>query len=241
MSRSANSPDGPSTPSQPWSPDAFDQVYQASAKKVRAQSALEVGSQDGPDDDNVDEEGIPNVNDYVKRMESRLRRMQQQEKSKNNDMYMPDDSSDPPLVPLKSSSYQRAGSAMGEQEPDVERKGSKALRHRKSAYDVGRNALGRTFTSKTTSTTTTHTSASTNRSLMSGHSATNMSATSAGSYYRKKFGKDPRPKSMMEARGATGRGFGFGDERPESPFTGVTYHSTLLSQGPDIVSGNKRS
>jgi bifunctional glutamyl/prolyl-tRNA synthetase len=230
MSRSANSPDGPVTPSQPWSPDAFDQVYQASAKKVRAQSALEVGSQDGPDEENVDEEGIPNVNDYVKRMESRLRRMQQQEKAKNNDAYMPDDSSEPPLVPLKSSSYQRAGSAMGGREPDVERKDSKVLRHQKSGYDVGRNVLGRTFTSKTTSTTTTHTSASTNRSLMSGHSATNMSATSAGSYYRKKFGKDPRPKSMMEARGATGRGFGFGDERPESPFTGVTYHSSHASQ-----------
>jgi hypothetical protein len=84
MSRSANSPDEPATPSQPWSPDAFDQVYQASAKKVRAQSALEVGSQPGQDDEDVDEEGIPNVNNYVKRMESRLRRMQQLEKAKND-------------------------------------------------------------------------------------------------------------------------------------------------------------
>jgi hypothetical protein len=67
---------------------------------------------------------------------------------------------------------------------------------------------------------------------MSGHSATNMSATSAGSYYRKKFGKDPRPKSMMEPRetAAAGRGFGFDDGRPETPFTGVTYHSSHASQ-----------
>lgn len=221
MSRSANSPDEPATPSQPWSPDAFDQVYQASAKKVRAQSALSQTEQG----EEVDDEGIPNVDNYVKRMESRLRRMKEQEeaqKEESNGM--------PPPVPLKHSSYQRAGSSMAEPEPEVERKGSKLLRHRKSAYDVGRNILGRTFTSKTTSTTTTHTSASTNRSLMSGHSATNMSATSAGSYYRKKFDKDLRPKSMMEPRETTGRGFGFDDGRPETPFTGVSYHSSHASQ-----------
>jgi bifunctional glutamyl/prolyl-tRNA synthetase len=233
MSRSANSPDEPATPSAPWSPDAFDQVYQASAKKVRAQSAVEVGSQVGQDEDDLDEEGIPNVNNYVKRMESRLRRMKEQEAAKKEELFMSDDPGGRPTVPLKSSSYQRTGSAMGgAEDPDVERKGSKLLRHRKSAYDVGRNVLGRTFTSKTNSTTTTATSASTNRSLMSGHSATNMSATSAGSYYRKKFGKDPRPKSMMEPRetAAAGRGFGFDDGRPETPFTGVTYHSSHASQ-----------
>jgi bifunctional glutamyl/prolyl-tRNA synthetase len=224
MSRSANSPDEPATPSQPWSPDAFDQVYQASAKKVRAQSALDTESQAG-NDEGVDEEGIPDVDNYVKRMESRLRRMQDQEKAKKEGL-----NGMPPPVPLKNSPYHKAASSVCDPEPDVERKGSKLLRHRKSAYDVGRNVLGRTFTSKTNSTTTTHTSASTNRSLMSGHSATNMSATSAGSYYRKKLGHDPRPKSMMEARGAAGRGFGFGDGRPESPFTGVTYHSSHASQ-----------
>ncbi|KAH4104359.1 hypothetical protein HBH46_099200 [Parastagonospora nodorum] len=225
MSRSANSPEQPATPSAPWSPDAFDQVYQASAKKARANSAVEVGSQ-GPDEEDLDEEGIPNVNNYVKRMESRLRRMKQQEAANAEEVI----NGPPPTVPLKGSAYPRAGSSMGEAEPDVERKGSKMLRHRKSAYDVGRNVLGRTFTSKTNSTTTTHTSASTNRSLMSGHSATNMSATSAGSYYRKKFTKDPRPKSMMEPREQVGKGFGFDDGRPETPFTGITYHSSHASQ-----------
>jgi bifunctional glutamyl/prolyl-tRNA synthetase len=227
MSRSANSPDGPATPSQPWSPDAFEQVYQASAKKVRAQSAI--GSQAGFDDDD-DEAGPPDVDNYVKRMESRLRRMQQQEKAKKDELYMTGDhGGQPPPVPLKSSSYQRPASSMAQGEPDVERKGSKILRHRKSAYDVGQKVLGRTFTSKTTSTTTTHTSDSTNRSLMSGHSATNMSSTSAGSYYRKKFGKD-RPKSVMDTKDTACRGFGFDDGRPESPFTGVTYHSSHASQ-----------
>ncbi|KAL5117475.1 hypothetical protein ACEQ8H_004640 [Pleosporales sp. CAS-2024a] len=230
MSRSANSPDEPATPSAPWSPDAFDQVYQASAKKVRAQSAVEVESQ-GQDEDDMDEEGIPNVNNYFKRMESRLRRMKEQEAALNGELFMPDDANGaPPTVPLKGSAYPRAASSMDDVEPDMERKGSKMLSHRKSAYDVGRNVLGRTFTSKTNSTTTTHTSASTNRSLMSGHSATNMSATSAGSYYRKKLGRDPRPKSMVEPREGASRGFGFDDGRPESPFTGVTYHSSHASQ-----------
>jgi bifunctional glutamyl/prolyl-tRNA synthetase len=231
MSKSANSPDEPATPSHPWSPEAFDQVYQASAKKVRAQSAIEVDSQAGPGEEDLDEEGIPNVDNYVKRMESRLRRMKQQEQAKNEELFMSNDpNGHPPPVPLKSASY-RAGSSMEEADPEVmERKGSKLLNHRKSAYDMGRNVLGRTFTSKTNSTTTTHTSASTNRSLMSGHSATNMSATSAGSYYRKRFGKDPRPKSMFEGREAAAKGFGFDDGRPESPFTGVTYHSSHASQ-----------
>ncbi|KAI8933272.1 hypothetical protein NX059_009902 [Plenodomus lindquistii] len=223
MSRSNESPVEPATPSIPWSPDAFDEVYQASAKKVRAQSAL---SQATPNED--DEEDIPDVNNnYVKRMESRLRRMKELEAAKNEDDMA--GSSPPPPVPLKnSSSIHRPGSSVGDIAAEIERKSSKTLRHRKSAYDVGR-ALGRTFTSKTNSTTTTHTSASTHHSLMSGHSATNMSATSAGSYYRKRFGKD-RPKSIMEAKEPAAKGYGFDDGRPETPFTGVTYHSSHASQ-----------
>jgi len=222
-SRSNESPVDSGTPSVPWSPDAYDQVYQASAKKVRAQSALDHESHAAPDDD---EDGVSDVNNsYVKRMESRLKRMKALENANNEELAM---SSPPPPVPLKNSSTHRPASSMGDMTAEMERKSSKALRHRKSAYDVGRDVLGRTFTSKTNSTTTTHTSASTNRSLMSGHSATNMSATSAGSYYRKRFGKD-RPKSIMEAKEPAGRGYGFDDGRPETPFTGVTYHSSHAS------------
>jgi bifunctional glutamyl/prolyl-tRNA synthetase len=225
MSKSNESPEEPPTPSIPWSPDAFDQVYKESAKKVRAQSAMDQGDED-------DEEGPPDVNNYMKRMESRLRRLQEQDKAKGNELFMDKDHGPP--VPLKNSS-QRPGSAVAGVEPEVERKGSKILRQRKSGYDVGR--LGRTFTSKTNSTTTTHTSDSTNRSLMSGHSATNMSATSAGSYYRKKFGID-RPKSVMNTKDTHGKGYGFDNGRPESPFTGVTYHSSHASQ-PAAGSSNQ--
>ncbi|KAF2125388.1 hypothetical protein P153DRAFT_370056 [Dothidotthia symphoricarpi CBS 119687] len=211
------SPDEAPPASNPWSPDAFDQVHQASANLSRAQKAgSRIGSAEEDDDAAQDSaDGPPDADNYVKRMESRLRRMHQLEKSKADDLHMP------PPVPQKDSA-QRPGSSRAEPETYVERKGSRLI-HRKSTYDVGRNALGRTFTSKTSSTTTTDTSASTNRSLMSGHSATNMSATSAGSYYRKKFGAN-RPKTMMET--TTGKGYGFDDGRPETPFTGVTYHSS---------------
>jgi transglutaminase-like putative cysteine protease len=221
MAVSGESPEEPPTPSNPWSPAAFDQVYEESAKKVRTRSAQ------GQDED-ADDNGPPDVNEYVKRMESRLRRMQQQEKAKSNELLVDEDQG--PTVPLKTSSIRKPGSpSKVDTEPDVERKPSKLLQHRKSAFEVGRNALGRTFTSKTNSTTTTHTSASTNRSLMSGHSATNMSATSAGSYYRKKFGKE-RANSAMNTRDTTTKGYGFDDGRPETPFTGVTYHSSHASQ-----------
>jgi hypothetical protein len=225
---SVASPGERATPPSVWSPEAFDEVYQTSAKTARAQTSIGVSNDSGFYDAETDDpDGPPQVHNYVQRMESRLRRMQQQEKRKQDELFMGDTSGQPPAVPPKSKFQTRSGSAMGETE-NMERKGSKTLRHRKSAYDVGKSVLGRTFTTKTNSTTTTHTSNSTNRSLMSGASATNMSSTSAGSYYRKKFAKD-RPKSVMETSRGVGKGFGFDDERPESPFTGITYHSSHAS------------
>ncbi|KAI4949453.1 hypothetical protein J4E91_005192 [Alternaria rosae] len=229
-SNSNESPEESPTPANPWSPEAFDQVYQESAKKVRAQSAMDQGDED-------EDEGLPDVNNYMKRMESRLRRMKQQEQTRGGELFMGEDEG--PTVPLKGS-HQRPGSSRADTDPEVQRKGSKLLNHRKSAYNMGRNALGRTFTSKTNSTTTTHTSSSTDRSLMSGHSATNMSATSAGSYYRKKFGKD-RPKSVMNTKDTAGKGYGFDDGRPETPFTGVTYHSSHASQPRPGSSDNQQA
>ncbi|KAF2260638.1 glutamyl-tRNA synthetase [Lojkania enalia] len=240
MSRSGNSPDEPATPPNIWSPEAFDQVYQASAKKARAQTALGIKSQTAlSDEDNFDlrnsqfDDGPPQVHSYVQRMESRLRRMQQQEMSqKTDELFIPQDTTGPPpAVPPKNHLSTRPGSSMEVTQPDMARQDSKSriLRHRKSAYEIGRNVLGRTFTTKTNSTTTTHSSHTTNHSLMSGHSATNMSATSAGSYYRKKLNK-ARPVSVMDTRDASSKGYGFDDGRPETPFTGITYHSSHATQ-----------
>ncbi|KAL5447100.1 hypothetical protein PMIN06_007562 [Paraphaeosphaeria minitans] len=224
---SVASPGERATPPSVWSPDAFDEVYQASARKAPVQTSIGISNDSGFYEGDADEDGPAQVQSYVQRMESRLRRMQQQEGRKKDELFMPGDGSDrPPSVPPKNQ-YTRPGSVMAETE-DMERRGSKTLRHRKSAYDIGKSVLGRTFTTKTNSTTTTHTSSSTNRSLMSGASATAMSSTSAGSYYRKKFAKE-RPKSVIENSRGPGKSFDFDDGRPESPFTGITYHSSHAS------------
>lgn len=226
--------DEPGTPPGVWSPEAFDEVYKASAKKARAQTSIGISNDSGfhePDDDSYQnfEDVPPQVHNYVQRMESRLRRMHQQEGQKKDELFIPGDANGPPpAVPPKNKHHSRPESSMADVEPGMDRRGSKTLRHRKSAYEIGKQALGRTFTTKTTSTTTTHTSNSTNRSLMSGHSATNMSSTSAGSYYRKKFNKE-RPKSVMETSRGVGKGFGFDNGRPESPFSGPSYHSSHAS------------
>ncbi|KAF2742214.1 hypothetical protein M011DRAFT_453642 [Sporormia fimetaria CBS 119925] len=239
LSRPSDTPENPPKAVDIWSPEAFDEVYQASAKKARAQTAMEASSrspaplQEGFRSRNQSwDDGPPQVNNYVQRMESRLRRLQQEEQqSKSQDeLFMSKDSTGaPPAVPPKNGAYQpRPASSVEDVQPDFARKGSsRLLRHRKSAYDLGKSVLGRTFTNKTNSTVTTTTTESTNRSLMSGHSATNMSSTSAGSYYRKKMLKD-RPVSAMDSE-ATPRAYGFGDARPETPFTGVTYHSSHAS------------
>lgn len=233
MSKGGNSSDEDTTPPGIWSPEAFDEVYKASAKQARAHTSVGISNDSGFHEPDEFEEGVPQVDSYVQRMESRLRRMQQQE-AQNADSSGP-----PPAVPPKNKFHARTESSAGSGEQDVERRGSKTLRHRKSAYEIGKHVLGRTFTTKTNSTTTTHTSASTNRSLMSGHSATNMSSTSAGSYYRKKLGRE-RPKSVLETSRGVGKGFGFDDGRPESPFSGPSYHSSHASADRPVSSDDQQ-
>lgn len=247
-SRSGTSPDEPATPPNVWSPEAFDQVYHASAKKLRPRTSLGIGGQeeyDEQDDGYQDtrpyhsqlDDGPPQVHNYVQRMESRLRRLQQEENPRVvNDHYVPQDHmGPPPAVPPKNPMYQpRSQSSMDQVNDFVERKGSnqRTLKHRKSAYDIGREVLGRTFTTKTSATAqsaSTQSSNTTNHSLMSGPSATGMSATSAGSFYRKRFGiaagVKERPVSVMDTRDTNPSRIGFSDGR-ETPFTGVTYHSS---------------
>lgn len=105
----------------------------------------------------------------------------------------------------------------------------RGLRERKSAYELGRDKLARTFTTKSSVTTASSTAQSTStnhsnstqatsQSLMSGASAGGFSATSAGSLARRKFGADGpmRPMSVMEP------------ERPDA-MSGYSYHSSHQS------------
>lgn len=104
-----------------------------------------------------------------------------------------------------------------------------SIKNRKSAYELGREALGRTFTTKSSATNSssgvqsnatlfsTQTSL-TSQSIMSGHSAGGFSATSAGSLARRnKFSSidSGRPVTSAGARGH--------ELRPRTPLTNTSF------------------
>ncbi|TDZ26627.1 cytokinesis protein 3 [Colletotrichum orbiculare MAFF 240422] len=219
----------PEPPLDPWSPESFNMVNDRARRKntyQRPQTSTGIAQQDegyetwsgGSSRDQSyqhghreDKEQLPQLSNYVERMESRLKKMHQHSAS------MADLEDEAPKPPPKGALYERPKSSMGAPE---ERK----LRGRKSAYDIGRNVLNRTFTTKTNSTSASSgnqssTTQSSDRSLMSGSSAGAISATSAGSLARK---TQKRAQSALGMRDAD-------VERPETPFTGVTYHSSHAS------------
>lgn len=218
--------DEPETPLDPWSPESFEMVPRGSQKQERPprprtsmgiahpdegyetwsgeSSQQEVSYQSGPNGDDK-------LNSYVERMEKQFEQLHRQN-SKGSDQ--------PPAPPLKSVPFERPKSSMGSSVAS-ERK----LRTRKSAYEIGRGVT-RTSTIKTTATNSSsgnqsNTSSSTQssaRTLWSGTSAGAFSTTSAGSLAR----NANRAQSAMGMRDLDG-------DRPETPFTGVTYHSSHAS------------
>ncbi|KAL8400505.1 hypothetical protein RB594_000772 [Gaeumannomyces avenae] len=225
----------------PWSPESFDMVYQQSRRKharaksrprtamglPRADSGYETYSGDSSQEGGMEEARnsrrgqeearLPQLSNYVERMESRLRSMHNRAPSAVDD-------DTPPPPPPKALHHERPKSSMGGSVHGSEMDYKSKLRHRKSAYDVGK-VLGRTFTTKTNSTSASSgnqstTTQSTSHSLMSGVSAGGISATSAGSLARKNLQR--RAQSAMSMRDPD-------LERPETPFTGVTYHSSHAS------------
>ena len=244
MGRSTQSPE---PPLDPWSPEAFDQTYTKARRNgaSRPQTAMGLGAQNGFGDYDPKPYGgssssryevdqpPPQLSNYVQRMENRLSKMHS-----SSSRPIPDDDCGPavpPKMPYDRPKSSMAGSTQSEPK----------LRHRKSAYDVGRSVLGRTFTTKTNSTTTssgnrsttTNGSSSTNmtdRSLMSGHSAGGFSATSAGSYARKKEALSGRSHSAFGSRKDHFMGMNASQasftSRPQSPVTGISYHSSHASE-----------
>ena len=234
--RETESPEPPEGPFDPWSPESFDMLNHRSRKKQeqhRPQTSMGIAQH--PDegyetysgsgsssrdqtchDGHVDsQQPLPQLSNYVERMETRLRNMHQHSSSVAG-------LDDAPPPPPKSSLYDRPKSSMDMRDPP-ERK----LRQKKSAYEVGRQMLGRTFTNKTNSTSTSSgnrstATESTDRSLMSGVSAGGISATSAGSLARKNHSRAQSALGMRD----------LDLDRPETPFTGVTYHSSHASGDP---------
>ncbi|KAJ5280306.1 hypothetical protein N7478_005678 [Penicillium angulare] len=171
-------------------------------------------------------DGPPQLNNYVQRMESRLRQLEDQNRPTGDNEPGNDDQAPPPPPPKHSSHHARHNSIPA-QYPHV--------RSRRSGQDLRNDRLNRTFTNKSSATTSTGVQSvgtdlttstdKTSQSLMSGASAGGFSATSAGSYARRN-GTNQRPNTAMD----TIRSRGFSDagnmDRPESPMTGVSYHSS---------------
>lgn len=232
LTKSAQSPGKAAAALDPWSPESFDMVREHSRRKgahSRPKFASAIIHQDsgyesqGGDSskpssvsNNVGEDGqpLPQLSNYVDRMESRLRKMHNHSKS----MSVLEDLDEGPPPPPKAAPFDRPKSSMSERK----------TRKPRSAYDVGRQFLGRTSTTKTMSTVVTNSSTntqSTNRSLMSGISAGGISATSAGSLAR----KNVRARSALGFRGGDDDDMDLDEDRPTTPFTGVSYHPSHSS------------
>ncbi|KAF1991193.1 hypothetical protein K402DRAFT_450813 [Aulographum hederae CBS 113979] len=248
LSGRSPTPEQPATPPHVWSPDAYDEMYSATVvRKHRANTALGINShQDsgyGTEEIADDSFGLQDTggpgDSYVQKMERRLREMQQQQLQQEHS-----DIDRGPVPPRKDSPFQLKSQG-SQNNAFAQRQGShKTLKNRKSAYELGKQVLGRTFTTKTnatqqsSSTEASNQTSSTNHTLMSGASAGQISATSAGSMYRHRWklnsGKDgsSRPFSVAEIREKASSRLGFGPSRPGSPQTGLSgpsYHSSHAS------------
>ena len=224
------SPEQENAPLDPWSPEAFEEFRTNPNPRAKRRPRSSMGiasSQMGYDEyedkhdttkplQNVNIDGPPRIDDYVERMETRLRSMGAVSPRPPDELFLPNDNmQQPPAVPPKNSPFQsRPSSSFGTRgSVTASVGGSRRLRARKSAYELGRNMLDRTFTTKSSTTNSssgiqsvsTNNTASTQRtsqSIMSGHSAGGFSATSAGSYARRKWGSvsKSRPQSVMDTR-----------------------------------------
>ncbi|KAL2437014.1 cytokinesis protein 3 [Exophiala dermatitidis] len=230
----------------PWSPEAFDDFRRpdqrpdprpvtslglAASGSHYSEGRINYSSRHNSPDRSLD--GPPRLENYVQRMESRLRHMQQAREGSNLD----DPGSDPPEPPPKNSPWtSRPASSMAMATRRM------SMRKRKSAFELGGDSLGRTYTTKTTSTNSSsgvqsvatnssHQSSMTSQSLMSGYSAGGISATSAGSLARKRMGSmRERITRPMTSAGTRLQQWDQSDLRPKTPISSVSYHSSQDSR-----------
>ncbi|KIW68727.1 hypothetical protein PV04_04651 [Phialophora macrospora] len=225
----------------PWSPEAFDDFRRPETRPApRPLTSLGLGGggstfsearinyssrHNSPD---RFQDGPPRLENYVQRMESRLRRMQQAREAHGSDPL----DSDPPEPPPKNSPWtSRPTSSMAARRT--------SLRKRKSALDLGEEGLSRAMTQKTNSTNSSsgvHSTASngtnfsrhtamTSQSIMSGYSAGAFSATSAGSLARKRMGSiRDRMARPMTSSGMRNEQWPQADSRPKTPTSGISFH-----------------
>ena len=242
-------------PLNPWSPEAFEELRSSthSLAKRRPRSSLGIASsqldQEHRDIDSrsdIDDGGYHDepsqVDHCVERMEIRLHSTGAASPRPPDELFLPDDRlPSPPPVPLKNSPYQqRPQSSMGVIESvPANVTSSRRLKARKSAYELGRTMLDRTFSNKTSATNSSsgvqsissHGTISTQRtsqSVMSGHSAGGFSATSAGSLARRKWGSISRSRAQTMT-----------DDRHDAALTLNNGVNVTRSQTPSHYSSNQ--
>ncbi|KAE8364151.1 hypothetical protein BDV27DRAFT_128908 [Aspergillus caelatus] len=243
MFRETHSPSPQPMFDNPWSPDAYDNLRDSRSLQVMSRPLTSLGF-DGekeyqyhggqPNRSSVYAQdhfldGPPQINNYVQRMESRLRQMQEQSRRGSEDVQMPEDDEEPPPPPPRNVPYHGRHNSIPAQYP--------YLKNRRSGQDMRAEMLNRSYTNKSSTTNSssgvqsngtniTTSTERTSQSLMSGPSAGGFSATSAGSYARRGIGANERPNTALD----TFRTRGFSDvsrvPRPETPLTGVSYHSS---------------
>jgi hypothetical protein len=232
-----------------WGPDDYEKIYrghqpQRSHTAMAGTSHVDSGYATGFDGDSDPQAGPSQLDDYIPRMERRLRELQdsgwKQRQSEEEDPELR------PPIPAKNSDYDLRDQANRPRSAFGIRKGSSRLRKQKSALELGRDVLSRTFTTKSTVTTTTNSSNQTERSLMSASSIGNYSVKSAGSFYRKKLGigvrnEAVRPMSSIDfagSGGGIGGGVGFTNGRPQTSLTNMSFHSSNdVSTGASAFGG----
>jgi len=240
------SPEQELRPLDPWSPEAFEELRSLpyGRENRRPRSSLGIASsqreneqyhnEDAYDDDGRDD-GSPQAHNHVERMERRPRNMGATSLLPPNELFLPNDPmGPPPAPPPKNSPYQpRPQSSMGTTDSVASSINSnRQLKNRKSAYELGRSMIDRTFTTKSSATNSSSgvqsvatnsssNSSRTSQSIMSGHSAGAFSATSAGSLARRKWSSisRSRPLSVVDARqeDLLGLNDGRSGTRPQTP------------------------
>ncbi|KZZ90971.1 SH3 domain-containing protein [Ascosphaera apis ARSEF 7405] len=243
----APSPEVSPDPYQPWSSEEFDRNQDSSRPTTsggrpptrdswKAGNVADTTYNGNNTSYERFQDGPPQLNNYVQRMESRLRQLHAQNSRKGSDeLHLPRDGAisvsgeaEDTLPPLPSTLRQTHMYSLSEPP-------STRMAKRRSAFDV----IGRTGTNKSNatssssgmqSTITSSSTSTTDRSLMSGMSAGGISATSAGSYARRGGGGGAEFGTLSRGRPNTSMDFHHRRSqiisRPDSPSTGVSYHSS---------------
>ncbi|EER41148.1 SH3 domain-containing protein [Histoplasma capsulatum H143] len=213
------------SPFHPWSPETFDNPHEQGTSDPihRPLTSLGLSGGDGQRQENKNQHGFanqyndgpPQLNNYVQRMENRLRQLHAQSRKSSYELHIPPSSKDlPPIPHPKDLSHSRPQSSSNRdyQEP--------RLRTRRSAYELNKDVLGRTFTTKSDATN----SSSGVQSNASGTSG--FSATSAASYARRSNRQDTAIDNLHLSGLIGSDKSSNSGMRPQTPLTGISYHSS---------------